>query len=90
MIDINKETIYKNDEPIFLTQTNNKIFWLLCYNLNRLVSYEMIEDYVYYGESVNKSAVHTAILRIKKCMPDTNIENVSNAGYILKQSEFLK
>ncbi|MDR2790101.1 MAG: response regulator transcription factor [Campylobacteraceae bacterium] len=84
MIDTNKETIYEDDEPIFLTQTNNKIFWLLCYNLNRLVSYEMIEDYVYYGESINKSAVHTAILRIKKRLPDINIDNISNAGYILK------
>ncbi|MDR2080275.1 MAG: response regulator transcription factor [Campylobacteraceae bacterium] len=84
MIDTNKETIYKDDELLFLTQVNNKIFWLLCYNLNRLVSYDMIEDYVYYGESVNKSAVHTAVLRIKKCMPDINIENISNAGYILK------
>jgi DNA-binding response OmpR family regulator len=83
-IDTNKEIIYQNGEPIFLTQTNNKIFWLLCYNLNRVVSYDMIEDYVYYGESVNKSTIHTAILRIKKNLKDVNIENVSNTGYIIK------
>ncbi|MDR0666193.1 MAG: response regulator transcription factor [Campylobacteraceae bacterium] len=83
-IDTNKEIIYKNGEPLFLTQVNNKIFWLLCYNLNRLVSYNMIEDYVYYGDSVNKSTVHTAILRIKKQLNDVNIENISNSGYILK------
>ncbi|MDR0761630.1 MAG: response regulator transcription factor [Campylobacteraceae bacterium] len=83
-IDINKEIIYKNGEPLFLTQINNKIFWLLCYNLNRLVSYDMIEDYVYYGDSVNKSTIHTAMLRIKKQLSDVNIENVSNSGYIIK------
>jgi DNA-binding winged helix-turn-helix (wHTH) protein len=81
---MNKEIIYKDDEPLFLTQINNKIFWLLCYNLNRLVSYDMIEDYVYYGDSVNKSTIHTAMLRIKKQLSDVNIENVSNAGYIIK------
>ncbi|MDR1614212.1 MAG: response regulator transcription factor [Campylobacteraceae bacterium] len=83
-IDTNKEIIYQDGEPIFLTQTNNKIFWLLCYNINRVVSYDMIEDYVYYGESVNKSTIHTAILRIKKQLKDVNIENVSNTGYIIK------
>jgi DNA-binding response OmpR family regulator len=83
-VDMNKEIIYKNDEPLFLTQVNNKIFWLLCYNFNRLVSYDMIEDYVYYGDSINKSTIHTAMLRIKKQLNDVNIENVSNAGYIIK------
>ncbi|MDR2099600.1 MAG: response regulator transcription factor [Campylobacteraceae bacterium] len=83
-IDANKEIIYRDDKPIFLTQTNNKIFWLLCYNLNHVVSYSMIEDYIYYGESVNKSTIHTAILRIKKQLADVNIENVSNTGYIIK------
>ncbi|MDR1460283.1 MAG: response regulator [Campylobacteraceae bacterium] len=83
-IDLSREIIYKNNQPLFLSQINNKIFWLLCYNLNMLVTYEMIEDYVYDNQSVNKSAIHTSILRIKKLL-GINIENVVNAGYILKK-----
>ncbi|MDR0579262.1 MAG: response regulator transcription factor [Campylobacteraceae bacterium] len=88
-IDFNKEIIYKNDKPLFLTHVSNKVFWLLCYNLNNLVSYEMIEDYAYGGKSINKNVIHTVILRIKKYLGDINIENVANAGYILKSKPTL-
>ncbi|MDR0665912.1 MAG: response regulator [Campylobacteraceae bacterium] len=82
-IDFNREIIYKDNEPLFLSQINNKIFWLLCYNLNMLVTYEMIEDYVYNNESVSKYAIHMSIMRIKKRL-GINIENVIDSGYILK------
>ncbi|MDR0408484.1 MAG: response regulator transcription factor [Campylobacteraceae bacterium] len=82
LLDFTKEVIYKNGKPVFLTNVNNKVFWLLCYNLNNLVSYEMIEDYVYGGKSMNKNTIHTVILRIKKYL-GINIENVANVGYIL-------
>jgi DNA-binding response OmpR family regulator len=84
MLDYKKEVIYKDDEAIFLTQTSHKIFWLLCYNMGRLVSYEMIEDYVYNGESVNKNTIHAVILRIKKQLDDVEIDNIANTGYILR------
>jgi DNA-binding response OmpR family regulator len=83
-IDLGREIIYKDNQPLFLSQISNKIFWLLCYNLNMLVTYEMIEDYVYNNQSVNKSAIHTSILRIKKQL-GINIENIVNSGYILKK-----
>lgn len=85
MIDYRKESIYKNNELIFLSQKGHKIFWLLCYNLEKLVSYAMFEDYIYSGESINKGALHTAILRIKQQLgKDVIIENISNQGYMLK------
>ncbi|MDR2342063.1 MAG: response regulator transcription factor [Campylobacteraceae bacterium] len=89
LLDFSKEIIYKNDKPLFLTHVSNKVFWLLCYNLNNLVSYEMIEDYVYGGQSINKNVIHTVILRIKKYLGDINIENIANAGYILKSKSIL-
>lgn len=83
-IDSRKEVIYKDGEPIFLTNNNHKIFWLLCYNLGRIVSYEMFEDYVYGGETVNKSVLHVSILRIKQQLGHIHIENITNLGYVLK------
>lgn len=83
-IDYQKEMIYLNNKAIFLTHKCNKIFWLLSYNIDRLVSYDMVEDYIYDGEIVNKSTLHNAILRIKKQLKSLIIENVSNEGYILK------
>ncbi len=83
-IDYRKEVIYKNGSPVFLSHKGNQIFWLLCYNLGNLVTYAMIEDYVYSGESVNQSTISTAIGRIKQQLGNIAIENVSNGGYVLK------
>lgn len=83
-VDYRKELILKNGEPIFLSQKHHKIFWLLCYNQGRLVTYEMFEDYVYAGESINKSVLHVSILRIKQQLGKILIENSVNMGYILK------
>ena len=45
----------------------------------------MFEDYVYSGESINKGALHTAILRIKQQLgKDLIIDNIQNQGYMLK------
>lgn len=83
-IDMRKETILRNNELIFLSYKHHKIFWLLVYNLGKLVTYEMFEEYVYDGEIVNKSVLHVAILRIKQQLCDVYIENSINMGYILK------
>lgn len=84
MIDSSKELILKDGSPIFLSQNHHKIFWLLCYNVERLVTYDMVEDYVYFGESVSKSTLHVAIMRIKQQLPGVMIENIVNMGYSLK------
>lgn len=87
VVDFAKEAIYKNGELVFLSQKCHKIFWLLCYNIEMLVGYDMFEDYVYSGDAINKGTLHTAILRIKQQLSkDLIIENVPNQGYILKLS----
>lgn len=88
-IDYQKESIYIGDEPVLLSCNCNKIFWLLCYNIGHLVSYDMFEDYVYEGEGVNKSKLHNAITRIKKQLNTVDIENIPNQGYILKITKIL-
>lgn len=84
LIDYQEEIIYKDGEAIYLSHKNNKIFWILSYNVNKLVSYELFEDFVYDGEVINHGALHNAILRIKKQFKSLNIENIANSGYILR------
>lgn len=83
-IDYQKESIYIDNALVILSFNCNKIFWLLCYNIGHLVSYNMFEDYVYEGECVNKSKLHNAITKIKKQLVGVDIENIANQGYILK------
>ncbi len=85
LIDYQSEMIYKDGEAVYLSYKNNKIFWILSFNLNKLVSYELFEDYVYDGRAINKGTLHNAILRIKRQFQSINIENIPNLGYILKK-----
>ncbi|MBE7358098.1 response regulator transcription factor [Campylobacter sp. RM12327] len=83
-VDYSNENIYLDDELVFLSQKNHKIFWLFLYNLNNVVSYELIESYVYNDENFSKNALQMSIKRIKSQLADVKIENISSIGYILK------
>lgn len=83
-IDFKLERVYKNKKEFYLPNRCNKIFWLLCYNLNNLVTYEMIEDWAYDGQSIKTSTLHTALQRIKNQFNDINIINIPAQGYTLK------
>ncbi|CAD7289425.1 response regulator transcription factor [Campylobacter suis] len=81
-IDIQNERIFKNGEEIYLSFLQNKLFWLFAYNLNKLVSYEMISEYVYENEPVSKKAIQNMITRLKKEI-DISIQNIPESGYIM-------
>lgn len=84
-VNLTNEVIFEGDKQLFLTNIENKILWLFCYNINMVVTYDMIEDYAYEGYEVKKGSIHTAVLRLKKHLEGINVENVSGKGYILKK-----
>lgn len=79
-----KQIIYKDLVVITLSYTSNNIFWLLFNNLNRIVDYDVIQDYIYDNEDVSKSAIRMAVSRVSNEIGKDLIENVSGVGYILK------
>lgn len=81
-ISYKNEMIYQDEKAVYLSHKNHKIFWLLCYNLNNIVRYEIFEDYI--NDEFSIKALQMAILRIKKQFPDIKLENVQNMGYILQ------
>lgn len=81
-INLAKEKIYKDGQEVYLTFLQNKFFWLFAYNLNKLVTYDMIEEFVYENEPINKSAIQNAVLRLKKEL-EIKIKNISESGYIM-------
>ena len=85
-INLAKEKIYKNGEEIYLSFLQNKLFWLFAYNLNKLVSYEMIEEFVYEGEQTSKGAIQNVVLRLKREL-GVKFKNISESGYILLSGE---
>ncbi|MBE3022096.1 response regulator transcription factor [Campylobacter sp. 7477a] len=85
-INLAKEKIYKDGQEIYLTFLQNRLFWLLAYNLNSLVSYEMIDEFVYSNEPTSKNSVQKAILRLKNEL-NLNIKNIFDGGYMLCASK---
>ena len=85
-INLAKEKIYKNGEEIYLSFLQNKLFWLFAYNLNKLVSYEMIEEFVYENELPSKGAIQNVVLRLKREL-GVKFKNISESGYILLSGE---
>ncbi|WP_291952936.1 response regulator [Campylobacter sp.] len=81
-INLKKEKIYKDGEEFYLSYLQNKFFWLFAYNLNKLVSYEMIEEFVYRNDTPSKGAIANIILRLKKEL-GIKIKNIPESGYIL-------
>lgn len=85
-INLEKEKIFKDGNEIYLSYLQNKLFWLFAYNLNKLVSYDMINTYVYDGEVASNSAIQNIILRLKKEL-EIKIKNISERGYMLVAKE---
>ncbi|WP_148802281.1 response regulator transcription factor [Campylobacter concisus] len=81
-INLKKEKIYKNGSELYLSFLQNKIFWLFAYNLNKLVTYEMIEEFVYDSTEVSKAAIQNVVLRLKREL-GVKFKNISESGYIL-------
>ena len=81
-INLKREKIYKNGNEVYLSFLQNKIFWLFAYNLNKLVTYEMIEEFVYESTEVSKAAIQNVVLRLKREL-GVKFKNISESGYIL-------
>lgn len=81
-IDRQFERIYRHDEQIFLSYSQHRLFWLLARNLGQLVSYEMIDEYVYDGAPSSKAAVQNMVLRLKRQLK-IRLKNISEMGYVL-------
>lgn len=81
--DMLTQRVFKDENEVYLSRLESSIFWLLCYNINNLVSYDMIQEYVYSGDSVNMGQIHTAIARIKSKLKGIDISNIQSMGYKL-------
>lgn len=82
--DLASETIYLNGSAFYLSLKEHRLLWLFIYNLGQIVSYDMINEYIYDGKYIQNSSIHTAIMRLKKSLPTLDITNVTSVGYVLK------
>ena len=79
------------DEDGFLSKKERKLLTLLLDNLTFVVTYEMIDNYVYENKNMTMDALRALVRRLRYKLEDDIIKNVMDEGYIITKSvTFLK
>lgn len=63
-----------------------KLFFLLVSNIEKVVSYEVIENYVWSEKSMSNEALRMTIKKIRAKTDADLIKNISGVGYRLSGS----
>lgn len=63
--------------------TKNEVLFLelLCSNINRAVTYEEIQTYIWYDSFMSGDAIRSLVRALRKKLPDGAVENLSGIGY---------
>lgn len=78
-----EQSLYKNDEKIILAKKEILFLDLFNQDLNKILSYEEIERFVWEGEITNIDNIRALIKRLRKKLPLSSIKIVTGLGYTL-------
>ncbi len=81
---LQNQTFYINNKVVNLTKKENDILYILCKNLNQNISYECLLEYVWGDKNISNSTIRDTVSRLKRKVPNLNIETIINFGYIIK------
>ena len=83
--DLLGKCLYKNGAPIDLTKIEAKLFFLLVSNLDKIVSYETIENFVWGEKPMSSEALRMVVKKIRLKTQNDMIENFSGVGYKIRK-----
>lgn len=66
---------------ISFTKIESKLLYLLVSNIDKIVSYEMIENFVWGDKAMSSEALRMVIKKIRLKTKNDIIENISGVGY---------
>ncbi|RXJ86286.1 response regulator transcription factor [Arcobacter sp. CECT 8985] len=69
------------DEYIKLTKNEILFLKILCENSSRAVTYEQIQNYIWYDEYMSENAIRLLVRDLRKKLPVHCIKNQSKIGY---------
>ena len=75
------EGLIDGDEEIKLSKTELKFLKLLCKNSPRAVSYEELQNNIWYDEYMSENAIRLLVRDLRKKLPQNSIRNISKIGY---------
>jgi len=80
---LQNRTLLKNEIPSKLSSIQKKFLYLLIKNQNKLVTFDMLIDYVWEGKEISHGTILSTTRDLKKILPDSFIQNVKGEGYIV-------
>lgn len=80
----NIKALTYNNEIIKFTKAERMIIELLIKNLNSIVSYEELKDYLWENKRFTKDTLRNKIRHIREKTDRNFIKNISNQGYMIK------
>jgi DNA-binding response OmpR family regulator len=82
--DFKGSLIQINDTNTRLTKKERLLMNLLLVHKNRLVSFDLIESYVWEGKITSLESIRSLIRRLRKILPKEYIQTMIDSGYIFK------
>ena len=82
-LNLTKNELEIKNVPVSLEPKEFKFLSLLTKNINKIVTYDIIEYYVYGEQIMSKSAIRTIVSNLNKKLANKYILNYSNEGYML-------
>lgn len=80
---VKRKELKTDDSVVELTTREKLLFDLLFFSRNSFVSYEQVENVVWYGEIVSDNSRRQLMSRLKKKLPGLEFETIKNSGYKL-------
>lgn len=82
--DTRTQLLYDEDEEIKLAKKEILLLSLMAKHLDKIVTFEMIEQYVWEGELTNLENVRALIKRLRKKLPPDTLLSQGGMGYKLR------
>ena len=79
--DLSDKILFKNGKAVIMPKTQSKLLFLLISNIEKVVSYNVIEDFVYNDKPMSNEALRMVIKKIRQKTDQNLIKNISGIGY---------
>lgn len=79
--DTQNRILYDKDHPVTLTRTEQRLLHILVINKNRVVSFEMIENFTWSGKVASFETMRNYINKLRNKTYPELIKNIQGIGY---------
>lgn len=79
--DMLNQTLVKENSLVSLTKYQHQFLFILIKNKGRIVSYEEIEQFIWFDKVMSSDALRSLVRDVRKIVGKEAIENISRYGY---------